>query len=509
MKIRNFLVLTAILFLLYSGIWYYFASILENHVNNNERFYSNDKYTRKFDKVSKSGFPFRIELSCEGLVEIADSVELSSPKGKNNITTTYSSPIYIGYSILSRNFYLNYNGEALSESDDKEYGDNMTINTSLYAGYGFFDFVSLIFGKTENILDRISHITVKLDNLLVKDIKTEKQFINIEDFVIYINQVKSDKEDDIKLAISSEGRMHKSEITNGIFAGSYLKPFALPEYKYDFEGTISIPKQLNKSHNMSGVEIDISKWTDTMPFVQSQVQWKLVVPKNLSSNESFIFQYNGVSKMENGILGFLANYLKEDLDEDKDFRDNIANIISKYQDPKKLDMLIDMSISMEPLNFKMNNLTIMLDDSGISSRGTISGSDSGYEGILSIAIYQYERIVDFIINESMEILDKDSAIKNYHDLYYAAYVKTLKFVSENSDSDSKNIEFDIAYQDNNFKIGKYILQDFWKIFYQNLYNEAIPTLSDKQNIKEEILNIIPDLKDQPDLLDSLMKNSGN
>ncbi len=517
MKKRIFLGLIAILFLLYSGIWYYLACIFEDVVNNSEKFYSNGQHTIKYEKFKKSGFPFKIGLNCEGLVETQNNVELGSPKAMGNITTTYSSPVYIGYDLLSRKFHVNYNGEGFSQTDNKEYGDDITIDASISAGYGFFDFVQFALGKTENFLDKISYITVKIDNILVKDTKTKKQFVNIENFITSINSIKSDKEGFLKIAIASQGSLHKNETESGLFFNKFFKSLNIPEYKYNFEGTISIPEQNKGVDNnlslasLSGIEIDISELKDSGPFFEGKTKLQLNIPKEIFSNELFSFKYDVILNLEPGFLNSFSSYSNGN-DSVQQYVDRLKSIISKYQDPKRSELNIDFIGSMNPINFKINSFKFMIDDSGFNIAGKLTDKNSEYDINFAVNLFEYTRILDFIVNEWLPLFSDDlDYISNYHEIYYKALVKTLKFVSESPDSDSKDIELDITCKGNltNSMIGKYLFADFWQIFYQNIYNEVLPTLSDTQNIREEILKIIPDLKDKPDLLDNLMKNSGN
>jgi hypothetical protein len=66
-------------FLLYSVIWYYFATSLERSLNESKEHFSGQKYQIGFKKVSKTGFPFKIAFKCEGLSEThAEDIFLES-----------------------------------------------------------------------------------------------------------------------------------------------------------------------------------------------------------------------------------------------------------------------------------------------------------------------------------------------------------------------------------------------------------------------------------------------
>jgi hypothetical protein len=509
--------LIVIFFITYSLAWYLFTNSLEKIINESKDYYN--KYNINYRKCAKSGFPLKIQIACNGIEQNNDSLlamnTLSKPVETKKIITTYSEPLYFGYNIISQNFYMSYKGNAVQQSVDQGFGNVIAINLSTAFGYKLSDFIKNIMKETKlsNIIEKISYIKIAINDFSINDIKTNDKIAQLKDFSTIISQEYSDISDYLYFYIKSKGESIKGKMKYS--SNIFYNLLFLSDYKYDMEAKISIPKNnfsfetfsLNK---FGGIEVDIKKFNQISPFVNHEDIMKLVLPKEILSNQKIILQYNGFSNVEKGFLNnFIDNYL-DNLSqiyptEKQDELQKIKEFVHTLQDPKKLGLDIDISLSLNPLDILINHFRIIADDTSIGASGKFTSD--GPDADLVIISTQYKHILDFIINKYFVFFPQGlDYIKDSHDIYYNALVKTSQFFSQDANSSSEDIEFKITTDNKKFKIGNYFFTEFFENFYQILFNESMQNVKNKQSPKDEILVIMPFLKDQTTTLDNLIKN---
>jgi hypothetical protein len=500
----------------YSIAWYYIADSLETSLNKSNLFYDTEEYSVNFGKFSKSGFPFKIGVACKDIVEKAQNVSVKTGDSfqKSNITTAYSAPLYVGYNLFSQNLYISYKGKASSQTDDKANGNDLSIDSSINFGYGFFDFIKLISKNFDNeeILKNLSYVKFIINDLTIKDIKTDKIFASTQNFILNIETLKSTRDQYIKFGYLLKGDFKESEIPYNYTSNNFLS-FATYNSSINFEGTIDM-KAPNKTTPLidliSGLQIDITKYNVVSPLINGDGITKISIPENVFSDSPFIIESNHVDYIKDGFINSLIT--RPDLAAEHGIDKALKETLSKFKDPKTIKSSIDLSLSLSPLKISIGNFISLVDDIGFDISGEIFSTEGdNYNVDCTIILSQYQKILDSFINNYL-ILYEDNLryLSNYSDIYYRAAVKTFRFLSQTPTLDSQNLEFKINGVGplDQIKIGAYNIIDAPSYYYEFLFTEALSTLNDQQKTREAILEIIPFLVNYPDLFDSLLKQAG-
>jgi hypothetical protein len=526
---RIFLFCVVTFLVAYTVLWYLLANNLQKKLDEIKANSSinHPDYTISYSGFSKGGFPFRIEFSCNDIVETGSNivVQADSTEQTTNIVTKYKQPIKFGYNILNQNFYISYKGEASSNIENSENGNSIKIDAGAYLDYGLGDFISQsLLGKGDtNNFQKLSSFNLAINQLLITDNLTGNTLSNIQDAFFKISKLNFKKDGYLVLATNLKFISKDREDIEGYFSNKiYNYANFLPKYDYQLESDIEISilqsSLLNNSgfiDFLKGLEIDIKTFKTQELYGTLELISKLAIPQEIFSDQNIIFQLNSIANLK---PGFLNQGLKEIISDEEAMNsicenterkiciDSINKVFEGLKDPKTLGVDLDMTLSLQPMSLVLHNSKLFIDDCSLEADGNADNVNLNF----TVNISQYQTILDFIINNVLVNTPSPDLtyIRDYAHVYGKAFEKTLRFISTDATSSSSDIKFDnIAMKDNQLMVGKYSNTDIVGYYYQFLCNEALAIVQNKKNPKPELLNIMPFLKDNADLLDNLIKNA--
>ena len=239
----------------------------------------------------------------------------------------------------------------------------------------------------------------------------------------------------------------------------------------------------------------------------------LSVPENLISKENFIFNCNSDIKIKKGFLNSLINELlkltkKGQLNISENTENSIKTFFLELNDPESVKYDAGIVFSLDPFNLAINKFYLAIDDVTLDIKGNYFSDPSSMDSKIIVNVSEYNKIIDFIINKySKNAIYAIEYLNQNPDIYDYSFNNLLNLISEPHEVNDKNLEFIISFDNKEFKIGGYNISQIIQYFYQFTFNEALKYIKNKIDYKEEILEIMPFLKNKPEILDNLIKNA--
>lgn len=544
MKITLKIILSLIAFIIiaYSILWFAFLFSLSNYINQE---YSNTEiniddskeYFIKFSKAKPYGFPFKFGIS------IIDWQEESS-----NRRIEASSPINIGYDLLNQDLFVSFSGEAFGRFKPIEQGfgvkffnDNCILSAKMPLNIELF---GVIRGKKDifELVNFIKDIKFNSGKVEIFDLIDNKKLYE-EDHTIFVlkfdkSKYYTSKQDFLenipqKLAVSYDTEVIQSKLEDRtIPAGLLLYRLAwFNNFKFsaNFLATTT-------SLNFKDIAKDLTvKITDAK-----------IANSDFNSNANLLYKGNLDELGNNNISlsldtkiklnqGFIINlldlvkkyynrkaYLLEISNNEKytDLNKEFSNILENtgqfdfsILEDREYNFNLDINLATQSNNVtraQINSLSLYSKETGFNvTNETIINilKDSNSSGV--IVINNYSKIIDILSSYIYGFGKFKKFSDESKEVYKNALILFLKTISDYPTSSNLidvSIEYKIDLVDlNKTKIGT--IEDINKIiplYYLSLYQAAVKKVKTGDNLKEKIMELIPDFKEHNKILEECM-----
>ncbi len=537
--LKIILFITIFIILAYSGLWFTIMFSLSHSINqkyagtnlnilNIEEAYNNpnQQYLIKFSKVQPYGFPFKLGISVINWQE--ESI---------NRATEFTTPINIGYDLLKQKLFIHFSGEAFGKFKPVQrgfgvrfYNENCILSTKIPLNFKLFEIVrfkkdlfevinlieniKFTSGKTE-IFDLVDNQKLYEEDhtILTMLFDKSKYYTSKQDFLDNIPQ---------KLEIYYETEIVQSNLEDRIIPAGLLlyRPAWNNNFKFSGNFLIStssvyfkdIAKDLtievtNAKINSNNFENNINllykgKLNDFGNnnidlLVDSQFKLKpgfiigsLELIKKYYDKQTYLFKLsdNKLYKDFNNELSYILNNNKQynfSIFEDREYNFNLnINLVTELNKLTRAQINA-LSLYSNASGFNITNETIVNALKDSYSKGTI-------------VINDYSRIIDVLSAYIHGVGDFKNFSEESKEVYGNALKSFLKTISDHPNSSNlidASIEYMFDLSDlKKAKIGN--IDDINKLiplYYLSLYQAAVKKVQPGENVKEKIMELIPNV----------------
>lgn len=527
---------TAFITLAYSILWFGILFSISHSINQkySDTYINIDdskQYFIKFSKVKPYGFPFKFGISFINWEEESINRKIEA-----------NTPINIGYDLLKQNLFLSFSGEAFGKFKPtqrgfgvKFYNDNCMLSAKMPLNFKLFKIVKE--KKLFEVINFIKDIKFTSGKVEIFDLVDNKKLYE-EDHTLFTlvfdkSKYYTSKQDFLdnipqKLEINYDTEIVQSDLedriipaglllfrlawhSNFTFSANFLVTANNPNFK-DFAKDLTI-KVTNARINSNNFENNINLLYQGKLDDLGNNNINLLIDSKFKLRQGFI----------TGLLDFIKKYydrqtyLLKILDNElyKDFNDKLNYILNNSRqfdfsilEDREYDFKLNASLFTE-----LNKLT-RAQINGLSLYSKETGFNITNETVVNIFKDSYSK-GDVIANNYAKIIEVLSAYiyKNFSEeskeIYKNAFISFLKTISDHPNSSNLiDVSFEYKIDLSNFnktKIGT--IDDINKIiplYYLSLYKAAIQKVKTGDNLKEKIIELIPDFKEHQKILEGCM-----
>ncbi|WP_419235560.1 hypothetical protein [Rickettsia endosymbiont of Nabis limbatus] len=535
LKIIFFVSILAVL--TYGILWFAILFSLSNSINQkySDTYLNIDdsqQYFVKFSKAKPYGFPFKFGISIINWQE--ESV---------NRKIEFNSPINIGYDLLKQQIFVDFSGEAVGRFKPIErgfgvkfYNDNCILSAKMPLSLGLFKIVKEKKDFFE-IINFIEDVKFTLNKAEIFDLVDNKKLYE-EDHTLFNLEFdkskyytsKQDFLDNIpqKLEINYDTEIIHSDLEDRIipaglllyrlawhnnfkFSANFLITAGNPNFK-DFAKDLTIEitnAQINSNSFENNINLLYKGKLDGLGnnnvnlLIDSKFKLK---QDSITSFLSFIRKYYDrqnylLTLSDNESYKSLNSKLSYVLDSNQEFDFSIL-------ENREYDFKLNASLFTE-----LNKLT-RAQINALSLYSNRTGFNITNETLVSVFKDSYSK-GDIIANNYPKIMEVLSSYINKNlseeskEIYKNAFISFFKTISDHPNSSNLtdvSFEYNFDLSDlNKTKIGT--IDDINKIlplYYLSLYQAAVKEVKTGDNLKEKIMELIPDFKEHQKILEKCM-----
>ncbi|XVN42036.1 MAG: hypothetical protein RCG15_04960 [Candidatus Rickettsia vulgarisii] len=531
-------IILAILFLLYTTVWFVTAISISHVINKeyagkdiNVTSLKSDKreYYIKFYKISTYGFPFKIGFQIINWQEEGEETLIE-----------FLTPIYIGYDFIKQSFFFNFSGKAIghykpidlkfgSIFNSKNYSASIRMPLSL-------KLLRLFFQKKDvfELINFIKEIRLQSDKTQILDLYDQKKlyeedytnilfsfdkskyYTNLEDFKNNVPQ---------KLNVTYSTKIIESNIIArripaGLFLHRYTWPFAFSiDSKFYIKTNQPLLSEFHKDFEINCFHSDIISNT--------QKSFTTLILKNkitgLGNNDTYL-KINSKIDLKTGFNDSFFNFIQYLLVYLPEFPTNLPLIdeLKYIKDNKEKFSLIDLEnrqyLFDTDINFitrpqnvakiDINNFSIYSNNTGfrLSSEFSLSSFQKlNINGV--VLLNNYTKPTSIITNYIFNLGKFKTFSDTSKDIYKTATQNFLKSISDHPSSNSEDISFEYKLDSDNMqraKIGSMDLDKITPLYYLALYREALKYINKGDVLSEKMPKLIPDFNQHQKLFQQLM-----
>lgn len=540
MKLIRFLVIMLLLLLVaVCGIWFYVTKHIADEINNKyagEKFSAlgidSKEYFITFDKVSPSGFPFKISWDVSGWSEESRAAKIH-----------YSSPVQLGYDLLLQEVFVSYNGEIISAYKPEKNGfgsrlkiknykikvdlplsaelvqtlKNMTDPVSLINHLGE---VNISSGKVEifDLINDEKFYDKEYEQLKLTFIP-QKQYENVEDMLSHIPQ---------HYTADYAVKIHPTDVAPrrlpvSLFYGFSVLPSGLDieasaviktkgnnlndiARGLDFKGDITCESQLFKLRNL---KLDYKATDESLNMrdytldTSSKLHVKAGMFDTLFSNYGQIrstITSSPVGKLVDKEIQYIINHrdqfkFKDLENSDYDFHLKTSSVKEKNKVYTKID-----------------DFSIFSDDSGIKLQHQMDSAGNNWNANGLLYIKNYPAVVDFTSAYIYRFGKFRFLSEEARELYVDVNTEFLKSISDHPESTSDDLSFEYKINSQNLnkaKIGSVGVEQIAQLYTLRLYQKLFGKVGTEGDVLSRMQKIIPNINpNDPILKQILPKISG-
>lgn len=531
MKLVKYLViLIALILMAYGASWYYVMNRIATEINDKYagkkhliNGMSDEDYHATFTKASPSGFPFKFQLKIKEWKEVSKTAVIE-----------YSSPIYIGYDILSQKIAINYDGQIISEYKPvgRKFGARFEINN--YIVTADLPITSELIDAARNmqdpfeIVNHIGQINVSTKNVGIFDLNNNGKFYDkeYERFKLTFQPAKKYTSlDDFLQNIPSHYTAEYVVKTNPVAEPSRRLPVSL------FYGFYTYPSDC---YAVGSAELTtkVKTFKELAKDMNAKVNFKFSSPLiDISSGKveytSFIGNNNPSFEMNNDIRFKLKEGAFDELFSRYMM---IKPVLMRSEPGKLLNAEIEYIIKnkeafrfndLEDVNYeaklkaqgsdssgrkfvKIDDMSIFSEKSGfrLSAESTtkkgniIKGISERMQAEGVLFVQNYPSVVEFSSGYIYRFGKFRFLSDEARDLYVKVNKKFLKKISDHPDSTSNDLSFEFEIDSNNYgkmKFGSVELDQISEFYQNELFKELVDHVGIDGDFEARMKKIIPDL----------------
>ncbi|WP_347938779.1 hypothetical protein [Rickettsia oklahomensis] len=528
------LFITIFIILAYSGLWFTIMLSLSHSINqkyagtdinieeadNN----SNQQYLIKFSKVQPYGFPFKWGIAVINWQE--ESI---------NRAIEFTSPINIGYDLLKQNLFIKFSGEAFGRFKPVQrgfgvrfYNDNCILSAKmplnfklfeiLWSKKDLFEIINFIedikfnSGKTE-IFDLVNNQKLYEEDhtIFTMLFNKSKYYTNKQDFLDNIPQ---------KLEIYYETEIIQSNLEDRIIPAGLLLYRLAWNNNFKFSGNFLIStSSLHFKDIAKDLTIEVTNAKINSNVFENNINLLYKGKLNDSGNNSVDLLVDSQFKLKHGFIIGLLEVIKKYYDKRdylfklsdnkiyKDFSNELNYILNNNKqynfsifEERQYNFNLNINLVTEfnkLTRTQINNLSLYSNASGFNiTNETIVNAlkDSYSKGV--VIINNYSKIIDVVSPYIYGVGDFKNFSEESKEVYRDTLKSFLKTISDHPNSSNlidASIEYIFDFSNlNKTKIGT--IDDINKLiplYYLSLYQVAAKKVKPGENIKEKIMELIP------------------
>lgn len=533
------LILIAIM-TIFAGVWHYVMYSTSNQLMlnyaNKKLELNNKKYFFSFSDVSYSGFPFKPNIVLTGCKE-EDEYKVIEHNGS----------FKIGYDLVNSDFSIIYHGDSVSQPKPviPMFGRSVNIeeisyNIPIKGRISLFKLISQ--KKYFEIINLTPSVTYRGNNIVVKDLADNTSLLKIDDFKTTISIPEkpyytnpSDITSNIPnkyyfkskvSAVRSKAAGYSLIAPPSIIYG--LAPAYIGSHDIDLEFSTSA-KKLEPAEIIKNMTILTNKFkgeVDAYRF-DSKIDYKgAIVKNNIDINAKIIntihpknnFIEHFTSIVRNSIIEIINNPTNRmvRLHDNKILdriieRLNDRQSINKLNNPKAIKFNFDFSAKGKKNKIALNikELSLMIDSTGIRvSNKTDFDSLIKWFTEGTLVMYQYDEIIPLII-EMQNLASKQQIGLTSVAVKKKTISEFLRFISNHPQAQTNDayIDYSLSSENNMGKIGSdYTIIQVGELYFKLLAQNALAAVNKKNDISSELKKILPEYKNQPNILNNIKNN---
>jgi hypothetical protein len=535
MKLIRFLViLITLLLVAVCGIWFYATKHIAAEINAKyagKKFevqgIDKSEYFIIFDKVSPTGFPFKISWNIEGWSEESRTAKIR-----------YTSPVQVGYDLLLQQIFVSYDGEIISAYKPEKNGfgsrlkiDDYQIKAGLPLTVGLFETLKNM-KDPASLINHLGNITIASGRVEVFDLVDNEKFYDkeFERFdLAFVPQKKYESVDDL---LSHIPQYYKADYRVKIMPTD-AKPRRMPVSLFygfsmlpsgvDIKANAVIKTKGNDFQEIGrglDVKAEIACESSTFKLRNLKLDYK-------ASDESQLvrdYQIETSSKLhtKTGMFDQLfARY--------KDMRAQVlASSMGKLIDHEILYIIAhkddfkfkelensdyDFHLKMESTKdkgkayTKIDDFSIFSEDSGIKLQHNMETIGGSWDANGLLYVKNYPAVIDFTSAYVYRFGKYRFLSEEARKLYVDVNTEFFKSISDHPDSASNDLSFEYKINSNNLnkaKFGSVRIDQVAQIYSLMLYKKLFGKVGADGDVLSRMRKIIPDINPNDPLLQQIL-----
>ncbi len=516
------------LFVIYTLIWFSITVTLSNILNKEyarKDIEISDAAIIKFGAVTYSGFPFAINIELHNFIE-----------ENNNTIVSHSSPLILGYNVITQTLSSYYKGESIARYKPVEAGFGVKV-TGEYEVHAFVPLNSALFKiavlkhKPFEIVNYINDLNIKSTNVDIKDIvdnsmmiddanlhirlgvKHHKYYTTLEELLSAIPQ---DYYVSVNASTKNSGEV-KRFIPFSIVYLAYL-PF---NFHYEFDANIHTDsKEFEIKEILEGLQIKTNKM-NYYSDVQN-VSSKLNFESNLTKDRDHEFKFDYLSNIRflEGFSKYIAKSiysLSKRLPPDSSasvFKDYISSLnldginIDTKEVPIKLG--INAILTKHPNNkieANLENLAVYFENTGFDLKSYISTGPKteALNGVISIVDWQ--KMISYMAKSYFAIRNLPDFEIYTGDFWGKLYIDLIESIANdiNRETSTLTLKFNITEDVLKSEIGKFSWPEVKLLYYAKLFEHTLAVCKNHEEALQKFRMIIPAEINDPKILEKVIK----
>ena len=527
--------LSLLLFVLFSGTWYYIALQVASKANEQYggkqltlKDLDNTDYFASFKNVTISGFPSKIEWEVNGWQEESSSSYID-----------YKSPIKIGYDLIKQSLFVNYDGDIVASYKPKQHGFGSKLKISDYKIIIDLPLsIQLVKDLTKNddpaiLINHIKNITTSTQKVEIFDLVDQEKFYDkeFESLNIMFKPAKTytsteDFLDNIPqhYVIDYKIKTNQNNAVSRRLPVSLLYGFAMMPSGLNLQLHADI-KTKAKSYKeyKKGLEIDATTNSDSTYFAINNLvtDYKSKHDNNITNHH---LKKTAKFTIKNGFFDYLIeSYQRLDRSKPKSnlskLIDNEINYILAHKDAlnfhklenEEYEVIFDINSEERggSIYSKLNDLTLLSKTSGIKMQHTMEHNllNNRIKAEGALYLNNYPAIVEFV-SAYIYRLGKYRALSDIaRNLYIDVNKRFLKKISDHPKANSNDLSLAYVIDSQNYsksKIGSTTIAQIIPLYTLTLYQELFDKVGYEGDVLSKMRKIIPSIDGNEPMLKNIL-----
>ena len=533
-KIKLPLGLIAIIFTVYSVIWFKATSDISEALNqkmSHKMLNVTQSHRVQFSNATISGFPFSFGVKLHDVVEDTSKALIQ-----------HKAPVFVGYNIFTQELFMHYKGDSAIDakplSDKKTMVSSGEFKYSVHIPISWSDLRKNIDEPNNlDILSNIQNIKISMQNANLKDITEKKDIVekaNIDLTLAVKHHRKYKSLDelmndipqnyDIAVNISNECLEDNPNIISlSLVYGLYI-PFDL---KYNLKTSWYTGAKTFATNDILS-DIQLKNWESSISNMIEEASSKAHFAANISQenikcdfeNTTNIKIKPGYSKQLDGSLKTLVGALpSKELGTLKTaiHQLDFASLnLDSQNDPVSINIKYNLNLAEKPFLFALDvpHFGISFRDVGLDIKNStnahfdFAGNKWTSNGVISIK--KYMTLAQYLIDNYFTLYHLPNNSEFNNAFYLQVFRDFAHKIANDINSANSTITIDYALQSADMiksKVGKFTLPEITILYYSALLKHTNAISKDQSEAMTKFKAMVPDYILQPDALDKVIAQS--